>query len=47
MPLHVAHHEGAGDTGGGLGIYPHWDYASISVGKAALRAATTLLHDEL
>jgi hypothetical protein len=34
-------------TGGGLGIHPHRDYASISVGKAALRAATTLLHDEL
>ncbi len=34
-------------TGGRLGIHPHRDYASISVGKAALRAATTLLHDEL
>lgn len=34
-------------TGGGLSLNPNPDFATISLGKAALRAATSLLHDEL
>jgi short-subunit dehydrogenase len=34
-------------TGGGLSLYPHASYASLSIRKAALRSATSLLHDEL
>jgi short-subunit dehydrogenase len=34
-------------TGGGLSLYPHAEYASLSIGKAALRSVTSLLHDEL
>jgi short-subunit dehydrogenase len=34
-------------TGGGFALQPHPDYATVSVGKAALRAVTALLHDEL
>jgi short-subunit dehydrogenase len=34
-------------TGGGLSLHPHPEYASLSIGKAALRAATSMLHDEL
>jgi short-subunit dehydrogenase len=34
-------------TGGGLSLYPHAQYGTLSVGKAALRSVTSLLHDEL
>lgn len=34
-------------TGGGLGIYPSPEFATMSIGKAGLRAAAALLHDEL
>ena len=34
-------------TGGGVSLYPDTQFASLSIGKAALRAATSLLHDEL
>jgi short-subunit dehydrogenase len=34
-------------TGGSLGVSPHPAYASMSLGKASLRAAVSVLHDEL
>lgn len=34
-------------TGGGLSLYPHAQYASLSMGKAALRSVASLLHDKL
>jgi short-subunit dehydrogenase len=34
-------------TGGGLALAPHTDYGTLSLGKAGLRAAVQLLHDEL
>jgi short-subunit dehydrogenase len=34
-------------TGGGLAMYPHPAYTPLSLDKAALRAMTFLLHDEL
>jgi short-subunit dehydrogenase len=34
-------------TGGGLGLAPHPDFASMSLGKVGLRAAASILHDEL
>jgi NAD(P)-dependent dehydrogenase (short-subunit alcohol dehydrogenase family) len=34
-------------TGGHPGVVPQKDYASLSLGKAALRAAVRLMHEEL
>lgn len=34
-------------TGGGLALYPHADYASLSIGKAGLRSLAGSLHQEL
>lgn len=34
-------------TGGGLALAPNPEFATMSIGKAALRAAVALLHDEL
>lgn len=34
-------------TGGGFALYPNREYASLSVGKAALRAYVQVLHDQL
>jgi short-subunit dehydrogenase len=34
-------------TGGGFALHPNKEYASLSVGKAALRAYVQVLHDQL
>jgi short-subunit dehydrogenase len=34
-------------TGGGLALHPHPDHGTLSIGKAGLRTAVSLLHDEL
>ena len=34
-------------TGGGFALHPSKEYASLSVGKAALRAYVQVLHDQL
>jgi NAD(P)-dependent dehydrogenase (short-subunit alcohol dehydrogenase family) len=34
-------------TGGGFALHPSKEYASLSVGKAALRAYVHVLHDQL
>jgi NADP-dependent 3-hydroxy acid dehydrogenase YdfG len=34
-------------TGGGFALHPDREYASLSVGKAALRAYVQVLHDQL
>jgi NAD(P)-dependent dehydrogenase (short-subunit alcohol dehydrogenase family) len=34
-------------TGGGFALHPDKEYASVSVGKAALRAYVQVLHDQL
>jgi short-subunit dehydrogenase len=50
--VYAQHMEEAGSgtillTGGGLGVYPHPALATVSLGKAALRAAGTLLAADL